>query len=94
VFAERDCVTLVRPAVDESALQTLGEKGCAPRREFEEQIAALRQRIFGAGRGCVKKINGQPLSGAALSELARLYCAAMNDGKVPTILRFIAFIFV
>lgn len=83
-FTNRTCVTLKRPVEDEAHLQqldTLPESML--RKEFREQVDALRAMLFDNAR--VKTINGRPINGPMLIALAQSYVQAINDGGVPNV---------
>jgi len=83
-FRERDCVTLVRPAEDESTLKKLSEVPLEMLRpEFQKGLANLKDKVYAQTRA--KSVNGRALSGAMLATLAKTYCDSLNAGGVPTI---------
>ena len=83
-FKERECVTLVRPTIDEKELQNLDELELNQLRpEFVEQIVELRKKVlFGIK---IKKVNGQEINGELLGKLLINYVDAFNSGVVPNI---------
>ncbi|CAE7290172.1 GBP1 [Symbiodinium natans] len=84
LFRERDCATIVRPVVDEADLrniQKLPYESLRP--EFREQVEAFVKKVYMFLKP--KKIDGQPINGAMLVELAGEYCKAINSRVVPTI---------
>lgn len=77
-------MALVRPVEDERLLQRLDDLTNEElREEFVEQIEQLRARVFKKAK--VKLVDGQPINGPMLCELAQSYITAMNQGKIPTI---------
>jgi hypothetical protein len=53
------------------------------RPEFVKQISELRQKIFKKVKP--KVLNGKPLTGEMILELALAYTNAINSGSVPNI---------
>jgi hypothetical protein len=86
-FPERDCVTLVRPAAEESALQNLGteEGDDAIRPEFKAGVDALRKKILASAAARPKALYGKVLTGALFASLVEAYVAALNTGGTPVI---------
>ena len=83
-FHERDCCTLVRPTEQEKNLQTLIRLPESElREEFIEQMNRLKIKV--GNKAKVKCMNGHPLNGPMLVELANSYIKALNDGEVPII---------
>jgi hypothetical protein len=83
-FTERNCFTLVRPINDEQALQQVDHLDMEQLRpEFREQVADLKERVF--GQLAPKMINKIPCNGAMFVELVKAYVEAINGGSVPTI---------
>lgn len=84
VFEDRDCLTMVRPAEDESVLRTLSTAPVeALRPEFVAALDALKKKIFGGARP--KTFNGKPLNGPLLATLAEAYISSLNSGGAPVI---------
>lgn len=86
-FPERDCVTLVRPAAEESALQNLGkdEGGDTIRPEFKAGVDALRKKVLASAAARPKALYGKVLTGALFASLVEAYVAALNTGGTPVI---------
>lgn len=83
-FKERECITLVRPLVNEENLQKLDQMDLDQLRpEFFEQVMTLRKRILTRMRP--KLLNNKMLSGEMYVSLVRSYLAAINNGSVPNI---------
>jgi Guanylate-binding protein, N-terminal domain/Guanylate-binding protein, C-terminal domain len=83
-FPERDCVTLVRPVVDEKQLSVLSELSeDLLRPEFRAQLDATKKKIFTSVKP--KTMFGKPLNGSMLASLAIAYVNAINSGSAPTI---------
>ena len=83
-FKERDCCTMIRPLTQESQLQNLVEMEMESlRAEFVEQVHTLRRKVI--NRIKPKTINGRPLNGEMLFNLASSYATAINNGAVPSI---------
>jgi hypothetical protein len=85
LFAHRDCATLMRPCVDETQLQQLDRLGdSALRPEFLKQLAQLRRKILLQAPHKLA-LQGRPVSGRGLVQLARSYIDAFNRGAAPVI---------
>ena len=70
-FPKRDCVTLVRPMLDESALQTLTEQPYESlRADFRSGVEGLRERFF--ERMELKTMYGKNLAGKNLATLTQV----------------------
>ncbi len=83
-FKERDCITMVRPVIDEQLLQKLDRLELdSLRPEFLQQVMNLRKRILTQCKA--KRVNGRELSGEMFIGLARSYLQAINQGGVPNI---------
>jgi hypothetical protein len=83
-FRDRECVTMVRPTVQEADLQRLDELDVAMlRKEFVEQAAGLRRKVVMEAK--VKKIHGVDVTGELLAKLLEGYIEAFNAGAVPNI---------
>jgi len=84
-FQDRQCVTLVRPINDETKLQQVDLLPMSEMRpEFQTQMKALRDQVFGPNIP-PKKLHGRVLNGEMLVGLAKAYTDAINSGGVPTI---------
>ena len=89
-FPERDCVTLVRPVADETALQALAQttetKGLdATRQEFKTGVEALRRRVLATALARPKILYGKALNGSLFASLVEAYVTALNAGGAPVI---------
>ena len=83
-FRERECVTLVRPTIEEQDLQHLdGLQANQLRSEFVQQVGELRRKTMFEAKP--KKVNGQEVSGEVLVGLMERYVEAFNSGAVPNI---------
>ena len=83
-FPKRDCVTLVRPLLEEGNLQSLEKMDINKlRKEFIEQVNYLRKVILNSINP--KKLNGQELSGEMFINLLSSYVNMINEGAVPII---------
>ncbi len=83
-FKDRDCCTMIRPLVDEEALQNLAKMELDElRADFVEQVMQLRRKVI--NRIKPKTLNGKRLNGPMLSTLASSYVNSINDGAVPNI---------
>lgn len=83
-FAEKDCVTMVRPVEMESDLQRLDkleDKYLRP--EFKREVENTRNKIL--RRAKPKILNGLTLNGSMLLNLAESYIKSLNCGRTPTI---------
>jgi hypothetical protein len=83
-FQDRECFTMVRPAVEEEALRNI-EKANQDflRPEFIEQMVLLRKMILSNTK--VKTLENVELNGEMLGGLVKSYLVAINDKKVPVI---------
>ena len=83
-FPNRDCVTLVRPLLEEGNLQKLERTPSSKlRKEFIEQVNFLRKTVLNSINP--KKLNGQELNGEMLIDLIKSYVKMINEGAVPII---------
>ena len=83
-FPNRDCVTLVRPLLEEGNLQNLEKINSSKlRKEFIEQVNYLRKTVLNSINP--KKLNGQELSGEMFINLLHSYVDMINEGAVPII---------
>jgi Guanylate-binding protein, N-terminal domain. len=83
-FKERECVTLIRPTIDEQDLQKLDELELEQlRAEFVEQIIELRRKVLFSAK--TKKMNGQEINGEILGKLLENYVNCFNTGNVPNV---------
>ena len=83
-FPNRDCVTLVRPLLEEGNLQKLERTPASKlRKEFIEQVNYLRKTVLNSINP--KKLNGQELNGEMFIDLIKSYVKMINDGAVPVI---------
>ena len=83
-FPERDCLTMVRPLLDEKKLQNLEKMEINKLRpEFFEQVVNLRKKIMNKMKP--KMLNDQNLNGEMYMSLVNNYTNAINDGTVPNI---------
>ena len=83
-FKDRDCFTMIRPLTNENQLQNLEDlppEGL--RREFAEQIVALRKKVL--GRIKIKTMNGKALNADMYLNLVKGLIGALNSGNVPNI---------
>ena len=84
LFSDRQCCTLVRPAVDEDSLRnlaTLDQSQLRP--EFVSEMAALREDLL--GRVVPKEMYGEQVTATMLGALTQAYTDAINDGGIPDI---------
>ena len=83
-FPNRDCVTLVRPLLEEGNLQKLERTPASKlRKEFIEQVNYLRKTVLNSINP--KKLNGQELNGEMFIDLVKSYVKMINEGAVPII---------
>ena len=83
-FRERDCHTMIRPLTSEDQLQHLADIPMDDLRpEFVEQVHLLRRKVM--HRVKPKSLNGKPLNGEMLFNLAKSYVDSINAGAVPSI---------
>ncbi len=84
LFRQRGCSTLVQPVIEEEELQVLSSLPLgAMRREFQDQMAALKQRIFRSAQ--VKTVGASVVSGVGLTTLVEVIVESINSGKIPQI---------
>lgn len=84
LFRYRDCVTLVRPVVDEKQLKTIDSIPYSQLRpEFRRESELLVAKIL--DEAPVKQINGQNLNGESFVQLLMVYTEAINSGAVASI---------
>eukprot|EP00928_Gymnodinium_smaydae_P014677 TRINITY_DN15402_c0_g2_i1.p1 TRINITY_DN15402_c0_g2~~TRINITY_DN15402_c0_g2_i1.p1 ORF type:complete len:805 (+),score=240.05 TRINITY_DN15402_c0_g2_i1:216-2630(+) len=84
LFRDRDCLTIVRPVVDEGDLrhiQRLPYESLRP--QFRTQVEAFVKKVYISLKP--KKIDGVTMTGAMFCSLASEYCKAINNSVVPTI---------
>ncbi|CAD8144554.1 unnamed protein product [Paramecium octaurelia] len=83
-FAERDCITLVRPTEDEKALQELSSvKFEELRVEFQEQVLALRKKL--SFKVQFKQYKGKAITPFTFIEMSKYFVDAINEGSLPEI---------
>ena len=83
-FPNRNCVTLVRPLLEEGHLQKLERTPASKlRKEFIEQVNYLRKTVLNSINP--KKLNGQELNGEMFIDLIKSYVKMINEGAVPII---------
>ena len=83
-FKERDCVTLVRPLIEEGNLQNLEKVDSSKlRKEFIDQVAFLRKTVLNSIKP--KQLNGRELDGEMFFDLLNSYVEMINKGAVPVI---------
>ena len=83
-FKDRDCFTMIRPLTNENQLQNLEDLPPDKlRREFTEQIIALRKKVLGRIR--VKTMNGKALNADMYLNLVKSLIGELNSGNVPNI---------
>jgi len=83
VFTHRQCVTMVRPVVDERELQRISSKPAGLRPEFKQQIERVKQLIIDMAQP--KSLEGVMLNGKAFVALAQRYVDSINSNTIPTI---------
>lgn len=83
-FQDRDCCTLVRPVLEESALRNVEKLPQDQLRlEFVEEMLALRGQVLQGAK--VKSLENAELTGEMFAELAGSYLKAFNEQQVPVI---------
>ena len=83
-FPQRECITMVRPLLEEQKLQQLEKMELSDLRlEFFDQVMHLRKRVL--ERCNPKTMKGKVLSGEMFYNLANSYIRAINEGGVPSI---------
>jgi len=83
-FQDRECFTMVRPAVEEDVLRNIDKASQDNLRpEFIEQMIALRKIILSNAK--VKTMENVELNGEMIASLAKSYLDAINTQKVPVI---------
>lgn len=83
-FRDRECITLVRPTIDEKDLQNLDDLETSQLRgEFVRQIEELRKKALFEAKP--KKVNGLEVNGNLLGNLLEKYIEAFNSGAVPNV---------
>ncbi|TMW64495.1 hypothetical protein Poli38472_011375 [Pythium oligandrum] len=84
LFARRECLTLVRPVMDESQLRHAADLvDDKLRPEFMTQMQLIRDRILSIVTP--KQMFGKAMDGQKLAHLVRCYTATMSNGSVPDI---------
>lgn len=84
MFPERDCITMIRPLIDENGLQKLSKMNVEELRpEFVDQVTQLRWKVLNKVRP--KMMNGMKLTGSMIFDLVVSYTEAINNGAVPNI---------
>lgn len=82
-FSHRGCMTLVRPANEETQLQHLENVPYAQlRKEFRAGVEALCTQLIATCHANPKTIGGQPLGCFGFVALLRQLVGMLNDGKV------------
>ena len=83
-FKERECITLVRPLIDESKLQELDQIEVENLRpEFANKVIEFRKSIIKKMKP--KTLNNQKLNGQLYCDMLTSYIGAINEGAVPNI---------
>ena len=83
-FKERDCITMIRPLVNENDLQILDQLNYDKLRpEFVEKALTFRKRITSSIK--CKTLNNKKLNGDLYCSMLTSYIQAINDGAVPNI---------
>lgn len=84
LFARRECLTLVRPVMDELQLRRAAELPVDELRpEFVTQMETIRDRILAVV--APKQLFGKVMDGSKLAHLVKCYTETMNSGSVPDI---------
>nr|CCA20085.1 guanylatebinding protein putative [Albugo laibachii Nc14] len=84
-FRERDCMTLVRPVLDEEELQRSDLSLQSLRPEFQVQIEQLRKLVFDEKTLKPKSIQERVMNGSMFVGLVQAYVDSINRGSVPVI---------
>jgi len=85
-FPERDCITLVRPCNDETALKNLAQAPAeALRPEFKAGVEAFSKKVNSLCSHRKKSLYGNTLTGTTLAHLVVAYSDALNSGSAPVI---------
>jgi hypothetical protein len=82
-FPHRQCVTLVRPCVDENDLQLMDKKEVQLRPAFVDQMQEVRKQVHETVPR--KELLGRLINGPMLGQLAQCYTEAINSGVAPVI---------
>lgn len=83
-FKTRDCVTMIRPVVEESDLQILNKlPNHKLRKEFLGQLKNLKERIL--LETDPKQLNGVNLNSRMFCGMVRNFIESINSGGVPNI---------
>lgn len=84
-FRERDCMTLLRPVLDEEELQKsdLSLKNTRP--EFQFQVEKLRKLVFDEKTLQPKRIQDKSMNGSMFAGLVQSYVGSINSGSIPVI---------
>jgi len=83
-FRNRDCVTMVRPVVEESDLQNLNKlPNHKLRKEFLGQLKGLKEKILNESEP--KQLNGVNLNARMFCGMIRNFIDSINQGGVPNI---------
>lgn len=83
-FPSRDCLTLVRPVVDESQLQAIDKiKFGELRAEFRNQMNHMKGKVYAEVQP--KRVLGRAITGRGFASLIKSYVEAVNKGGVPAI---------
>ena len=83
-FKTRDCVTMVRPVVEEDDLKNLNKlPNHKLRKEFTAQLKALKEKILSESEP--KQLNGTNLNARMFCGMLRNFIDSINQGGVPNI---------
>ena len=83
-FADRDCITLVRPLDSEEELRQLNKLPLTRLKpDFKREFLKLKQKVF--EEASPKVFNGKKLNGPTLVNLLNEFIQAINQGAVPNI---------
>jgi hypothetical protein len=84
LFDQRECLTLVRPVMDETQLRHAAQlSDDLLRPEFVQQMDHVRERLLSVV--APKALFGKVLDGAKLAHLVTCYTETLNSGSVPDI---------